>query len=267
MIVLPSFPQRYEVIRDEQSGETVAIKFSEKNIFYVSNYRPTTLYIKEHCDTGMKYFGKTANYDATKYTGSGVYWKKHLREHGEHITTIWHEQFSSCEDLVEFATFFSDEMNIVASKDSNGKKMWANLQIEDGIGFGMPVGTKQPTRTAEHIKKLVAAVTGRTNTDEAKQLMSEVKLGRSWENQMGDDERAKTRRRECSVRNSDEGNPNALTWSIMSPSGEQFTVNGGLRKWCDDKGYKFGDVYTSSKGWITTKNGEGKGGPGRTKTK
>lgn len=41
-----------------------------------------TLYLKEHTDTGMKYLGYTAREDYDFYTGSGVYWKRHLNKYG-----------------------------------------------------------------------------------------------------------------------------------------------------------------------------------------
>lgn len=92
------------------------------------HFQPTYLYIKRHKDTGLMYFGKTyAKNDPYVYKGSGVYWKEHLRAHGDNIETIWADIFHSAEDILEFALFFSEEMDIVKSKQ------WANLKFESGL--------------------------------------------------------------------------------------------------------------------------------------
>lgn len=90
-------------------------------------FKPTWLYIKQHNITGLKYFGKTTRKDPSKYLGSGIRWKNHLRKHGENISTIWTKFFTNKEDLVSFALTFSKENKIVESNE------WANLKLEDGL--------------------------------------------------------------------------------------------------------------------------------------
>jgi hypothetical protein len=109
----------------------------------------TKLYIKQHNITGRKYFGKTVN-NPYKYTGSGEYWKKHLKKHGTNISTVEVWEFDDIEECKQFALEFSEKNNIVESKE------WANLEIENGIN-GAPPGRKIP---AEVIAKRVATVTG-----------------------------------------------------------------------------------------------------------
>lgn len=94
--------------------------------------KPTRLYIKQHNKTGLKYFGKTTKSDVYAYHGSGKHWKNHIKEHGiDDVQTIWvSEVFCNKEDLIEFATFFSEEFDIVNSSE------WANLTIENGIDGG-----------------------------------------------------------------------------------------------------------------------------------
>jgi hypothetical protein len=89
---------------------------------------PTYLYIKQHSVTGLKYFGKT-NRDPYKYLGSGKYWTRHIKKYGkEHVVTLWvSELYTNKELLTEFALFFSEEYNIVESKE------WANLIPENGL--------------------------------------------------------------------------------------------------------------------------------------
>jgi hypothetical protein len=89
---------------------------------------PTYLYIKQHSVTGLKYFGKTTK-DPYKYLGSGKYWLKHINKHDKKfIQTIWVSELYTDKNLLsEFALFFSEEYDIVKSKD------WANLKPEDGL--------------------------------------------------------------------------------------------------------------------------------------
>lgn len=104
----------------------------------------TWLYIKQHNQTGLKYFGKTSKNDPVKYKGSGKYWLSHIKKHGDDISTIWYEKFTDINEVIEFATFFSEIHNIVSAVDNNGKKVWANLISENGID-GVPTGTKMPS--------------------------------------------------------------------------------------------------------------------------
>ena len=106
-------------------------------------FKPTWLYIKQHNTTGLRYFGKTTK-DPQAYLGSGKYWLRHLKEHSEDITTVWCEEFTDMDQLVDFATFFSEFYNIVDAVDSRGKKVWANMIPENGLD-GAPTGVKMPS--------------------------------------------------------------------------------------------------------------------------
>jgi len=89
----------------------------------------TFLYLKQHNQTGLKYFGKTVQNPYT-YKGSGVYWTSHLEKHGDDVTTLWTKPFTNKQKLTKFATAYSKKHNIVESKD------YANLIIEDGFTGG-----------------------------------------------------------------------------------------------------------------------------------
>ena len=71
----------------------------------------TTLYIKKHNVTGLKYFGKTTR-DVTKYHGSGLYWKNHLKTHGKDVETYWSMTFEDTAESQEFAEAFSEISNV-----------------------------------------------------------------------------------------------------------------------------------------------------------
>ena len=88
----------------------------------------TSIYIKTHNITGLKYFGKTIQKDVEKYKGSGTYWKNHIKKHGYNCRTYVIRTFTNMEDCGWFCKKFSIINNIVESKD------WANLVDEDGIG-------------------------------------------------------------------------------------------------------------------------------------
>ena len=103
----------------------------------IESFQPTWLYIKRHSKTGLLYFGKTINADPFYYKGSGTYWLRHLKVHGRrHVETLWCERFTDIFDLVEFALFFSEYMDIVASP------AWANLIPENGLSAVMTEVTK-----------------------------------------------------------------------------------------------------------------------------
>lgn len=125
----------------------------------MTEFVPTYLYIKQHKITGLKYFGKTSRSKEellSRYHGSGKpYWYDHLKKHGKkNVTTIWYELFTNKEDLVEFATFFSEEANIINAVDKYGNKIWANLKIENGLAGGSngPCSMQQRERITQLMK-------------------------------------------------------------------------------------------------------------------
>jgi len=116
-------------------------------------FKTTYLYIKQHAITGLKYFGKTTKSDPVKYKGSGTYWMRHLKDHGNHVNTLWYQLFENEFELREYALNFSREHQINSSKE------WANIILEDGLD-GVVVGTIPWNK-------------GRQRTPEEKALMSQ----------------------------------------------------------------------------------------------
>jgi hypothetical protein len=125
----------------------------------------TTLYIKEHKESGLKYFGKTTKSDVDSYDGSGKYWKRHLKEHGKNVKTIWSEHFENKELLQEFAEFFSDFFDIVKSDN------WANLKPENGLD-GWVIGQKHDPETK------LSGMRGKKHSTETKLKMSLARIGK-----------------------------------------------------------------------------------------
>ena len=185
----------------------------------------TYLYIKQHSVTGLKYFGKTTKDDPVKYLGSGIHWKRHIKKHGiEHVKTLWYQSFDSEESLVEYATKFSQQNNIVESKE------WANLKGENGLDGGFDKGwwsesqienfrQKQKERWAKGLvdpEKLRLSRIGFKQPESQKQKVAD-KLSKEW--------------------------------SITSPTGEQMVIK-NLQKFCRDNELDQGNLSRGSyKGW------------------
>lgn len=127
------------------------------------------LYVKQHSVTGLKYFGKTYHTNPFKYLGSGEYWTKHIKQHGtDQVKTIEVWGFDDQETCTNFAIKFSNENNIVNSTDNFGKKIWANLIIENGLDGGSK-GQKQHPNSNQ---------TGKKRSEESKQKMRLAKIGK-----------------------------------------------------------------------------------------
>jgi hypothetical protein len=96
--------------------------------------------IKQHNQSGLKYFCKTTRNNPLTYLGSGRYWKRHLAIHGKDISTLWCYLYHSKQELIDDAISFSASHNIVKSVDSSGQKIWANEKNENGLDGGSQKG-------------------------------------------------------------------------------------------------------------------------------
>ena len=95
------------------------------------------LYVKTHEVTGLKYLGFTTELNYHHYIGSGVYWRTHLKKYGRNFTTKIIKECTSREELKECGLFYSKLWNIVDERNEFGKKTWANLIPESGVGVIM----------------------------------------------------------------------------------------------------------------------------------
>jgi hypothetical protein len=131
---------------------------------------PTYLYIKRHSITGKCYFGKTTNPDPTKYSGSGKYWKAHIKVHGrKFVETLWFKLFEVEEECRRVALLFSEQQDIVKSE------LWLNMIVETGVESGMPTGSKHREETK---KKISIGGKGRIVSKETKARISNIQKGR-----------------------------------------------------------------------------------------
>lgn len=108
------------------------------------------LYVKTHRITGLKYLGKTTSKDPHKYPGSGVYWTRHLEEHGYDVDTEIIYECRSNDELSVVGLYYSNLWDIVNAVDETGRKIWANLKPEEGSGGW---GGDQNPNNLPHIKE------------------------------------------------------------------------------------------------------------------
>ena len=143
-------------------------------------FKPTYLYIKQHIITGKLYFGKTIKPDPIKYKGSGKYWLRHLKTHGEkEVETLWYCLFVEENSCIEFALMFSQQQNIIKSEN------WLNLKAEDGLNIGSNSRINFH-HTQETKEKMSVLKTGVTHSEETKKLLSNIQSNRSeeWRNKI-----------------------------------------------------------------------------------
>lgn len=125
-------------------------------------FRPTSLYVKTHNVTGLKYFGKmitTKKY----YRGSGTYWLRHLAIHGNDVNTEILGTFMDEIECILYAIEFSVMHNIVKSSE------WANLMIETGHCGGDTSSYKSPEERLTSVEK--RRITMAKKTDAEKQAI------------------------------------------------------------------------------------------------
>lgn len=84
--------------------------------------------IKTHKHTGLKYLCVTTRKEYHKYSGSGVEWKKHLKENGRAWNTELIFESDNINDFSRVCLEKSIFYDIVNSKD------WANITLENGGG-------------------------------------------------------------------------------------------------------------------------------------
>ena len=193
----------------------------------------TTLMIKTHNKTGLKYFCKTTRTNSIyTYLGSGKYWKRHLKKHGKDISTEIVAQYDDSQKdlLTETALKFSKGNDIVKSDE------WANLIPENGLDGGSEKG-----RFSEAKKKEI--YTARTNNP------NWVK-GKTYEEIMGKEkaERLMTIRRNTTKGKYNKGakNPRAGIVTVYDANGnEQYIFEGTIRTEGKDLGLPVSAIIKS----------------------
>ena len=128
----------------------------------------TYLYVKTHNITGLKYLGKTTQNPFT-YKGSGTHWQRHLKKHGNNVSTEILKECQNTTELSQWGIYYSTLFDIVRSNN------WANLKLESGDGGSVP-GRIHPIEAK--LKNKIAS-TGRIVTDETKEKIRKSLTGQT----------------------------------------------------------------------------------------
>lgn len=165
------------------------------------------LYVKTHSTSGLKYLGYTTK-NPTKYKGSGLYWRRHLKKYGSEHTTEVLLETTDKNELRSAGVYYSVLWNVV------GSDKWANMIPESGVGV------VQNTSTTA---KAVATKTSNGT------LSNGVKAMRSAEIQKK------------------AGLNSRKTYQFTSPDGEVITAT-GLLSFCKDHGLDHGNMSAIAHG-------------------
>jgi hypothetical protein len=169
------------------------------------------LYVKTHTITGLKYLGKTANKTPHTYTGSGKYWKSHLKKHGYDVSTIVIRECQSNEEVREWGTYYSTLWNVVESNE------WANLKPETGDGVDSVSAKK-------HAERYYSTI-----TDDQKRLRSKNCSNGQLKRFKNSPETEETKQRKS--------NAHKGIYKIESPDGREWVTDIGLKEFAET--YKF----------------------------
>jgi len=136
------------------------------------------LYLKTHNQTGLKYLGKTEK-DPFKYKGSGIHWLRHIKKHGNDVTTEILFETNDIEEFKRVGIEYSEKLNIVESDE------FANMIPESGEGVVHTPEMRKKisermTNPSEETRKLRAnalmgennGMYGKVHTEKTKQAMS-----------------------------------------------------------------------------------------------
>ena len=129
-------------------------------------FQRTYIYVKEHNETGLKYFGKTCKENYVKYRGSGIRWTHHINKYGYDVSTKLLGIYDNQEECVIFCLAFSKINNIVQCNK------WANLIDENGCDGGV-FGSKHSEES-----KMKMSIAKLNMSDETKIKMSKCKIGK-----------------------------------------------------------------------------------------
>jgi hypothetical protein len=129
------------------------------------------LYVKTHNKTGLKYLGKTTNSNLHSYTGSGKYWRNHLKKHGRDFTTEILKECDTNDEVKEWGLYYSQLWDVVKSNE------WANLTEETGTGGK----TVENFRHSDESKALISAThKGKKKSPAHIEKMRKNSTGKSW---------------------------------------------------------------------------------------
>lgn len=135
------------------------------------------LYLKTHNVTGLKYLGKTTQ-NPFVYKGSGLHWTRHLKKHGNNVTTEILKECSNNSEIKHWGEYYSILWNVVASSN------FANLKTESGDGGA--VGPDGAKKISQKIREIRTNPTWRATVgEEAFAKMMATRNTSEWQNTIG----------------------------------------------------------------------------------
>lgn len=210
-------------------------------------YLTENLFNKQHGILPWRYIGSD-QYDRPSYLGSC----KKLKEDINHIGS---DNFTKT-ILMQYDKIDNKELRRIEAtlylqpNSARNDSTYYNESESYSPGCGKKGMKHRNPRSEEHRRKIVEHRTGSTKDDAARQTMRNKKIGT----------KAKESTRELmSLQRRGALNSNALTWTVITPTGEVHEVS-ALRTWVKEHDLKFNEVYGSKNGWKTIKHGTGKGG-------
>lgn len=222
------------------------------------------LYKKTHQKTGLNYLGYTQR-NPYEYVGSGSYWTAHLKKHGYSINTEVLLETESKDEIKSVGKYYSDLWNIVEAKDATGKKLWANLKPEEGVGGSIP-RTKPYPKSARKIisQKLKGRVYGSYSPEHGANI-SKAKQGHNkgltYEEIHG--KNAAKLRKDRSVKlkkylkehpgiRAGNKNSNAKHYEFIDPAGNIHLINGNIVPFCKQNNLNLTGVYKCINGQVAS---------------
>lgn len=125
------------------------------------------LYLKTHNKTELKYLGMTTQ-NPYIYSGSGVYWKRHIKKYGYDIDTKILKECETYAEISYFGKYYSELWDVVNSVD------FANLVPELGENS---CGMLNKKHSKESKLKTKNSLIGHTVTKETREKISNSNKG------------------------------------------------------------------------------------------
>jgi hypothetical protein len=188
------------------------------------------LYKKTHNITGLQYLGKTISKDPYSYTGSGVRWTRHLKKHGNDVTTEIIKECHTEEELKEWGQYYSKLWDVVNSKD------WANLIEEAGPGGKWSAESKQKLSNTK--KQQLAKLTPEENSNRVKNSCSspnswtEERIKKMKEGMLGK-KKTKTPKLLASLESKKEQSLKNMLEAAKKHKGQTWKLINGKRVWME----------------------------------
>jgi len=208
-------------------------------------YETTNLYNKHHNIIPYRYIGSDQN-DNVDYYGSSETLKEDLQKFG---ILAFQKKVLKHFDYINNKELRKEEAIIL--KQLNVKKDPTYYNKTDVYAPGGGV------KGMKHRKKKVVSEKWR---ESHRGWIPSVQTRAIWKAQRTGKKATKNTKELMSSMRTGDKNPNALAWTIITPTGS--TINTvSLRKWCADNNVRYLRVYSNRDGYQVIKHGKGKGGP------